>query len=149
MGFGASTGGANSIHEIRGLAIVQAPIAVDDNVQTKYGQPVVIGVLDNDQDGGGAAIDPKTVDLNPNTIGLDNSYLVAGKGTFELDNQGVVTFTPVAGFAGTVSIPYTVLNFNKNLSNLGNINVIVTGADVQTVVSGPAVVPPGARRPTR
>ena len=144
VGFGASTGGANSIHEIRGLAIVQAPIAVDDNVQTKYGQPVVIGVLDNDQDGGGAAIDLKTVDLNPNTIGLDNSYLVAGKGTFELDNQGVVTFTPVAGFAGTVSIPYTVLNFNKNLSNLGNINVIVTGADVQTVVSGPAVVPPGA-----
>ena len=155
VGFGASTGGSNSIHEIRGLAIVQAPIAIDDNAQTRYGQSVVIGILNNDLNGGGAAIDPATVDLDPSTISSvnttngtktvvrDASYTVPGKGTFTVDNNGVVTFAALSTFSGTVSIPYTVLNLNQNLSNLGNINVIVTGADVQTVVSGPTAVNPG------
>ena len=147
VGFGASTGGSNSIHEIRGLAIVKAPIAVDDNAQTKYNQPVIIGVLNNDLQGDpgatGAEIDPATVDLNPNTIGLDPSYTVAGQGTFTVDGNGVVTFTPTGTFSGTVSIPYTIRNKNQDLSNLGNITVVVTGADVQTVVSGPTAVNPG------
>ncbi len=147
VGFGASTGGNNSIHEIRGLEIVKAPIAVDDNAQTKYNQPVIIGVLNNDRQGDpgatGAEIDPKSVDLNPNTIGTDASYTVAGQGTFTVNNNGVVTFTPTGTFSGTVSVPYTIRNLNENLSNLGTITVVVTGADVQTVLSGPAAVNPG------
>ena len=155
VGFGASTGGSNSIHEIRGLAIVQAPIAIDDNAQVRYGQSVVIGILNNDLNGGGAAIDPATVDLDPNTISSvnttngtktvvrDASYTVPGKGTFTVDNNGVVTFAALSTFSGTVSIPYTVLNLNENLSNIGTITVVVTGADVQTVLSGPAAVNPG------
>ncbi|MDJ0365539.1 Ig-like domain-containing protein [Hymenobacter sp. H14-R3] len=143
VGFGASTGGRNGIHEIRGLEIVKAPIAVDDNAQTRYNQPTTIGVLDNDLDGDGAAIDPATVDLNPNTVPREVSYTVDGKGTFSVDDKGVVTFTPSGTFSGVVSTPYTIRNFNSDLSNPGTINVTVTGADVQTVMSGSATVNPG------
>jgi hypothetical protein len=142
VGFGASTGGSTSIHEIRGLAIVQAPIANDDNVATKYNQAVKISVLNNDLSGGGANIDPTTVDLNPSTIDTDNTYTVA-QGTFTVDASGVVTFAPKGDFSGTFSIPYTVQNLNKNISNPGTITVIVTGADVETVVSGPKTINPG------
>jgi hypothetical protein len=142
VGFAASTGGNNSIHEIRALAIVQAPIAVDDNVSTPYNKAITFSALANDLNGGGAVIDPATIDLNPNTIGRETTLTVA-QGTFSVDNTGNVTFTPIGNFSGTVSIPYTVQNVNKDISNLGNITVTVTGADVETVVSGPTAVNPG------
>jgi uncharacterized repeat protein (TIGR01451 family) len=142
VGFSGSTGGSNSIHEIRGLAVVQAPIAVDDNSRTAYNQAVTVPILNNDQSSG-ADIDLPTVDLNPGTIGRETSYTVAGQGTFAVDASGVVTFTPLGSFAGTASIPYTVQNKNQDLSNLATISVLVTGAEVATQVSGPASMSPG------
>jgi hypothetical protein len=146
VGFASSTGGRNSIHEIRGLAVVQAPIAVDDNAVTVYNNPVTTPILTNDQSIG-ASIDPTTVDLDPSTIAPDPSYLVPNKGTFTVDNNGVVMFTPLSTFAGTVSIPYTVKNLNQDLSNPGIVSVEVMGADVATVVSGPASMNPGQTSP--
>jgi hypothetical protein len=142
VGFSGSTGGSNSIHEIRGLAVVQAPIAVDDNSQTAYNKPITIPILNNDQSSG-ADIDLPTVDLNPGTIGRETSYTVAGQGTFAVDASGVVTFTPLSSFAGTASIPYTVQNKNQDISNPGSISVLVMGAEVATQVSGPASMSPG------
>jgi uncharacterized repeat protein (TIGR01451 family) len=142
VGFSGSTGGSNSIHEIRGLAVVQAPIAVDDNSQTAYNKAVTVPILNNDQSSG-ADIDLPTVDLNPGTISRETSYTVAGQGTFAVDASGVVTFTPLGSFAGTASIPYTVQNKNQDISNPGIISVLVTGAEVATQVSGPASMSPG------
>jgi uncharacterized repeat protein (TIGR01451 family) len=142
VGFSGSTGGNNSIHEIRGLAVVQAPIAVDDNAQTAYNNDVTIPVLANDVSSG-ADIDLPTVDLDPNTIARETSYTVAGQGTFAVDNTGLVTFTPLGSFAGTASIPYTVQNKNQDISNPGTISVTVMGAEVATLVNGPAAMNPG------
>jgi uncharacterized repeat protein (TIGR01451 family) len=142
VGFAGSTGGNNSIHEIRGLAVVQAPIAVDDNIPTVYKKAVTIPVLANDVSSG-ADIDLATVDLNPNTIARETSYTVPGQGTFEVDTNGVVTFTPLDSFAGTASISYTVQNKNQDISNPGTINVVVTGAEVTTLLNGPAAMNSG------
>jgi uncharacterized repeat protein (TIGR01451 family) len=142
VGFSGSTGGSNSIHEIRGLAVVQAPIAVDDDAQTVYGNAITIPVLANDQSSG-ADIDLPTVDLNPGTIARETSYTVPNQGTFEVNEMGVVTFMPLSSFAGTVTIPYTVQNKNQDISNPGTITVVVTGAEVATVASGPASLNPG------
>jgi hypothetical protein len=142
VGFSGSTGGNNSIHEIRGLAVVQAPIAVDDNVHTAYNNAVTIPVLANDVSSG-ADIDLPTVDLNPGTIARETSLTVAGQGTFAVDASGVVTFTPLGSFAGTASIPYTVQNKNQDISNPGTISVVVMGAEVATLVDGPAAMSSG------
>jgi len=142
VGFAGSTGGNTSIHEIRGLAVVQAPIVVDDNAQTAYNSAVAIPVLSNDVSSG-ADIDPPTVDLDPNTIARETSYTVANQGTFAVDATGVVTFTPLGSFAGTAVIHYTVQNKNQNLSNPGTISVVVMGAEVATALSGPASMNPG------
>lgn len=142
VGFAGSTGGNNSIHEIRGLAVVQAPIAVDDNAQTAYNNPVTMPVLDNDVSSG-ADIDLPTVDLNPSTIARETSLTVPGQGTFAVDASGVVTFTPLGSFAGTASIPYTVQNKNQDISNPGTISVVVMGAEVTTLLNGPATMSSG------
>jgi hypothetical protein len=142
VGFAGSTGGNNSIHEIRGLAVVQAPIAVDDSRQTAYNKSVSISVLANDVSSG-ADIDLPTVDLNPGTIARETSLMVPGQGTFAVDDAGVVTFTPLGSFVGTASIPYTVQNKNQDISNPGIISVVVTGAEVATLVHGPATMNSG------
>ncbi|MFD1468874.1 T9SS type A sorting domain-containing protein [Hymenobacter caeli] len=144
VGFAASTGGNNSIHEIRALEIVQAPIANDDLTGTRYNAPVVFSVLANDAVPSGApAIDPATVDLDPTTVPIDHAYTVP-QGTFTVTNTGAVTFTPVGSFSGTFAIPYTVNNLNGNISNPATITVVVTGADVASAVSGPASANPGS-----
>jgi len=142
VGFSGSTGGNNSIHEIRGLAVVQAPIAVDDNAQTAYNNAVAVPVLANDVSSG-ADIDLPTVDLDPSTIARETSLTVPGQGTFAVDASGVVTFTPLGSFAGTASIPYTVQNKNQDISNPGTLSVLVTGAEVATLLAGPATMNSG------
>lgn len=144
IGFGGSTGGLTNIHEIRNLAVLNNPYAADDNALTKYGTPVTINVLGNDR-GLGAAINPASVDLDPFTAGIQNTYTVAGKGTFTVNSQGVVTFTPAAGFAGLVAIPYAVSDIVNQVSNPAIITVGVTGADVATGLSGPATANPGSQ----
>ena len=143
IGFAGSTGGSTNFHEIRNLAIVQAPIANDDVAGTVYGVPVSLNVLSNDVVQGSNLL-PTSVDLNPTTTAIDNSFTVAGKGTFTRDANGVVTFTPVSTFAGVVSIPYTVASVAGDLSNPANITIIVKGADVTTSVSGPTAASPGS-----
>jgi hypothetical protein len=70
-----------------------APVAEDDTAATRPGEAVAIAVLDNDSD---ADNDPLTV--SP----------IAGpaNGTLSVDADGVVTYTPDAGFRGTDSFDY-------------------------------------------
>ncbi len=144
IGFAGSTGTYTNYHEIRNLNIVQNPVAADDATSTRYYATAKLDVLANDT-GVGAALNRATVDLDPTTVGIDNSLTVPGKGTFTVDNNGIVTFTPSGTFAGIVSIPYTVNDLLGSVSNPATITVTVTGADVATSVSGPATANPGAQ----
>ncbi len=89
------------------------PTAVDDNAVTSMNTPIDINVLANDIEGS-TPIDPTSVTFitgtepNPST-------------------EGLVTFTPVNGFSGTVTINYKVCDQNI-LCNVATITVsVVTG----------------------
>ena len=96
------------------------PTAVDDYTMTPVDTPVDINVITNDIDGS-TAIVPTTVTFegtapNPTT-----------EGAFTQNGSGLVTFTPVTGFAGTVTIDYQVCDQN-NLCSIATITVdIVAG----------------------
>jgi LruC domain-containing protein len=98
------------------------PTAVDDDALTEVNTPVNIDVLDNDI-AGSSAINPTTVTFvagtepNPST-----------EGTFTVNAAtGLVTFTPVNNFAGTVTIEYQVCDMNT-LCDIATITVnIVAG----------------------
>lgn len=98
------------------------PTAVDDDALTEVNTPVNIDVLDNDI-AGSSAINPTTVTFvagtepNPST-----------EGTFTVNAAtGLVTFTPVNNFAGTVTIEYQVCDMNA-LCDVATITVdIVAG----------------------
>ena len=145
IGFAGSTGASTNIHEIRNLAIVSNPVAVNDLAGTNYNTPVTFSVVGNDK-AFGTTLANNTVDLDPTTPNTrETSFTVTGQGTFTVDANGVVTFTPVNGFAGTVTIPYTVNDLLGQMSNPGKITVVVKGADVATNVSGPASASPGSQ----
>ncbi|AHJ97261.1 T9SS type A sorting domain-containing protein [Hymenobacter swuensis] len=144
IGFSGSTGGSNNFHEIRNLAIVKAPFANDDVAGTVFNVPVSLNILSNDV-AQGSNLNPSSVDLDPSTTTIDNTFTVAGQGTFTMGSNGVVSFTPVPTFAGVVTIPYTVASVLGDRSSPANITIIVKGADLVSSISGPTSASPGAQ----
>ncbi|OUJ73376.1 T9SS type A sorting domain-containing protein [Hymenobacter crusticola] len=141
LGFAGSTGSLTNIHEIRNLNIVRVPYANNDIATTTYNSnSISIDVLSNDE-AQGSSIDPASIDLDPNTAGIQTSLTVQGKGTFSV-NAGQVSFKPAGTFAGVVEVPYTMQSIlgASYTSSPANISVTVQGADVATTLSGPSVV---------
>lgn len=100
------------------------PVANADSATTSLNTPVSFNITGNDTDSD-ATINASTVDLDPNTAGIQTTFTVAGQGTFTVDSTGKVTFTPVTGFTGTSTIPYTVQDTQGLTSNQANITVTV------------------------
>ncbi|WP_167855296.1 T9SS type A sorting domain-containing protein [Hymenobacter wooponensis] len=146
LGFSGSTGGNTNVHEIRNLNIVQVPFAGDDIATTDYDRPVTVRVLDNDV-APGSSIDANSVDLDPATPGQQTTLELKGKGTFSVNKQGVVSFTPSLTFAGTVVVPYTMQSIlgSAYSSSPANITLTVQGADVAATISGPITAKPGEK----
>ena len=106
-----------------------APQAINDvaytSAVTTTGS-VTFNVVANDLDIDGI-IDSTTVDLDPTTSGIQNSFSVPGEGSYTVDNVGNVTFlytfaTPV----GTCTpIRYVVNDNSAALSNTASITVYI------------------------
>ena len=111
------------------ITVNAQPVAVDDSTLTQIDVPVTLSVIANDTDADGT-IDPATVDLDPATAGQQNSFTVAGQGTFSDDGAGNVTFTPVAGFTGMPTATYTVNDNDGGLSNTATITITVNAQPV-------------------
>jgi len=99
-------------------AINTVPVARDDSASTAAGTSVTINVLTNDSEyDSGQSLVPASVDLDPTIPGIQNTFSNS-QGSWSVDNSGAVTFTPVAGFIGIASIPYTVQdNYTVSGSN--------------------------------
>ncbi len=143
IGFSGSTGGQTNTHEIRNLAIQQAPFLADDVASTNYNQSVSIDLLNNDLFNY-ATYKPGSVDLNPRVAGPQQS-LTTPQGVFEVTPEGIVTFTPSGTFAGVVTVPYTATDVLGVAGSPANITIIVRGADIANSVSGPTAAGPGAQ----
>ncbi|NJK63354.1 MAG: tandem-95 repeat protein, partial [Synechococcaceae cyanobacterium SM2_3_1] len=106
------------------VTIGNNPVAVDDVATTAADTNVTFSATDNDSDPDGT-IDPSTVDLDPATPELDTTVTLPGQGTFTVDENGIVTFSPEPEFTGTVSIPYIVRDNDGLPSNIGTITVTI------------------------
>ncbi len=95
-----------------------APLAANDTVTVVGGFPITFDVVSNDSDADGA---------------LDfTSILIATNptnGTVVSLNNGLLTYTPNAGFSGTDSFTYTIADNNGVPSNAATVTITVFGAD--------------------
>jgi hypothetical protein len=138
----ATVGGATS--EFSGNIIVRdLTVANDDQATTPLNTPVTFAVTGNDTPN--ADINTLTIDLDPNTAGIQTSFTVTGEGTFTTVGvtAGSVKFTPTSTFVGVSNTPYTVQNASGATSNQANLIVKVeTQLDLATTIatSTPTVV---------
>jgi gliding motility-associated-like protein len=102
-----------------------APVAVNDTVTTPSETPIVIPVGSNDSDVD-SALNPCSIDLDPNSAGQQTSFTVAGEGTYTLNASCQVVFTPVGSILGFTScITYTISDVEGLASNAATICVTV------------------------
>jgi len=115
------------------------PVANNDLQTTLPNTAKTFSVTANDTDGDGG-INVASVNLDPSSATRQTIFMVANKGTFTVNNNGDVTFTPITGFTGTVSIPYTVQDVDGALSNPGTISVTVQSppTDLTTTITASA-----------
>ena len=116
--------------------------AVDDSTTTPLNTPVTLTAPSNDVPGAGATIDPSTLDLDPNTTGIQTSIVVPGKGTFSSDPTGQVTFAPENNFVGTATTPYTIKDNFGQISNRADITVTINPPNAPVASNDSAITPP-------
>ena len=127
------------------VTVIPAPAASNDSATTPLNTPVKIIAYANDSASEGATLDLATIDVDPATAGRQISITVAGEGSFDASaNDGTVTFTPVTGFTGVVTVPYTISDSLDQTSNTANITVTVLNTEAST---GPAANNDGAATP--
>jgi uncharacterized repeat protein (TIGR01451 family) len=128
---------------------VGPPSAADDAITVPFNTAgTFANVLGNDAASSGAVLNAATLDLDPNTAGLQTTYTVPGQGMFALVTvngvpTGAVTFTPAADFIGTVSIPYLIADSQGQVAQANLKATVLPPAtvDVYTTVSAPAGAP--------
>jgi len=121
----------NNAERTRTGVRVYPPVADVDFVQTGFDTGVTIDLLANDvgyvgyvgEKGGlKGGLMGDSVDLDPGTPGRQSTSVVAG-GTFALDDAGIVTFAPQAGFSGFADVTYTVSDQRGSMSNEAGVTV--------------------------
>jgi|GEM_PF-6981161 len=99
-----------------------APTAGDDFGSTAIDLPIVVNVLQNDSPLGGT-ID--AIDLYPTTIGVNETSTTTPAGTWVVQGNNTVLYTPAPAFSGTAIIPYVVVDSFGARSLPANISVDV------------------------
>jgi len=116
-GIASSTGSLKNFHEIRNVSVdvfdnssAKNPVAKNDFIFACVGEPINKNILANDSlVNPNSSFNISTIDLNPDVVGVQMTRTIAGKGTFDVDNSGVVTFTPLnSTVTGVTSIFYSV-----------------------------------------
>jgi gliding motility-associated-like protein len=112
--------------------INDAPVAISDAGATDEGEAVLINVVANDTDDG--SINTSTVDLDPASVGIQNS-LSTPSGLFSVNTSGIVTFSPMANFNGVATINYTVNDNGGLTSNAATITITVNSVNAAPVAT--------------
>ncbi|MEO9477062.1 MAG: Ig-like domain-containing protein, partial [Cyclobacteriaceae bacterium] len=108
------------------------PVAADDTGTTVEDTPVtIVDITSNDTDVDGT-INRATITLiDPsnalNTGNRNSPLIIAGEGTYSVDNVGNLTFTPDVAFSGTASVYYTVQDDLNGTSNVASVDITVSG----------------------
>jgi mannan endo-1,4-beta-mannosidase len=100
------------------------PVAGDVFASTRFATPVSLTPLANDISYLKTSIGAGSIDLDPTTSGVQLSISVFG-GTFAVQSNETVLFTPTPGFSGNTQTPYTITDSRGNVSNTALLQVTV------------------------
>ena len=135
------------------VIVVQAgpPVATDDSANTPFNTPVDLPATGNDSpsDPGTPLVPGLTVFTSPDATNNDKT-LVTPQGTWEINLNGTVTFTPAAGYTGTTPAVEYQITDAAGSTDTADLTVTVrpgpsASPDTDTTAQGVTVVlDPGA-----
>ena len=145
--FTVNDGVADSNIATSTISVNNPPVANNDTGEEAIGNPVTVDVLANDTDEG--VTDPADITvklLNASSEPVD-SLTVANEGTWTVEANGEITFTPDALFTGDPApVNYQITDLGGQTSNPatvtvnylqpGNISGVVTSSDDGSFISG-------------
>jgi len=123
----------NSTSTGNNFGLHQPPVANNDHLSVEKNNAKSLLITGNDTDPNSGTLVPSSIDLVPpsgagNIIysnGLVKGFTMNGQGAWLVDNTGLLTFTPVTNYFGTVSpFRYTI----KDAANLTSNQATVTTA---------------------
>ncbi len=112
------------------VTVNNPPVVVDQNASTDFDTPsnpinLLSGSSDPENNINNASVflvDPN----NPNNFGeVGRPLTIPGEGTYVLDNNGNVVFTPQNGFTGTSSVNFRVNDLTFATSNTSTLTIIL------------------------
>lgn len=112
------------------------PVASDNALTTNEDITGTVNVAADDSDSDGT-VDASTVDLDPSTPAIDQTFSVT-QGNFSVDGSGLVTFVPAANYNGVFTITYTVNDDTGDVSNAASLQVTVTPVNDPPTITGQA-----------
>src|SRR5215213_9071621 len=114
-------------------ALVFPPVADVDAAITDFNTTTTLNPPANDIAYGGAVVVPGSLDLDPATAGQQTTLSV-GEGTFVVQPDGKVTFTPTAGFSGKAQASYVIKDSAGRISNVAALIVTVKPDPTATIL---------------
>ena len=127
-------------------SINDAPIAIDDlNNEVDEDNPLTINLIannDEDLDDGLNLNSIVLIDPNdPSNVGNINiPLLIDGVGTYEVDANGNVTYSPASDYFGDASINYTIADASGVVSNVALIEINVNPTNDFPIALGESLV---------
>lgn len=125
---------SNSSSTGNNFGINRPPVAVNDNLSVGKNVPKAINILANDTDPDSGALVPASVNLVPpsgasgiTTVnGFVKGFTMTGQGSWQVDNTGLLTFSPATDFFSTASpVNYTVRDTAGLTSNTATLATAV------------------------
>ncbi|NET45678.1 DUF4347 domain-containing protein, partial [Okeania sp. SIO2B3] len=112
------------------INVAAIPELTDDTANTAPNTPVTFNISDNDEN-----VDIATIDLDIDTPGIQKNITSPGEGTFTVDDDGNLTFTPLDGFEGEASIPYAADDTSGNPLEPADISVNINNQEENTTLN--------------
>ncbi|MFM1852732.1 MAG: hypothetical protein RL164_49 [Bacteroidota bacterium] len=103
-----------------------APVAINNTASTLEEVSVMLDITSNDTDLDGT-INTTTVDLDPNTAGIQTTFTSA-QGSWSVLN-GILTFIPTINYNGVANLTYVVNDNDGLTSNSATVSITVTGVN--------------------
>lgn len=125
---------SNSSSTGNNFGINRPPVTVNDNLSVGKNTPKAISILANDTDPDSGALVPASVNLVPpsgasgiTTVnGFVKGFTMAGQGSWQVDNTGLLMFSPATDFFSTASpVSYTVKDTAGLTSNTATLTTAV------------------------
>jgi hypothetical protein len=127
----------SAFHRSR-LGMPPKPVAHNDSGTTTEDTAISLNVLANDGRERGPddeAIDPATVDLDPDTPQINQSF-ISSVGAYSVNDTGDLTFTPELNYTGMAVNRYTVRNLRGETSDPATVSIRVTSVNDPPTITG-------------